>query len=107
MVGQNPLGRYATIGALAASLIAVVAAIAAHLIGPVIGALIGAPQGSIGSDAFLDNLAYVGFLVLVGGQRVTTSADATAMINGQAAKVEAAHRRLDAISAPPADGPAH
>jgi len=84
-VNASPLGKYGELAATAIALGLVFAALIAHLF----------PVLSGGNTTWLDNAALL-VLGVVLGQRQTT--------NGAAKIAEAAHKRLDLISAPPADG---
>lgn len=87
----SPLGKYQNIGAFVAALSAVFAAIAAHLVQI--------------DDGFLDNLAILGFGVLIGQRGASNEAQmiAAQKVNGQQARIEALHKRLDDLGAPAAD----
>lgn len=84
-MNASPLGRYGELAATAIALGLVFAALLAHLF----------PGLSGGDTSWLDNAALL-VLGVVLGQRQTT--------NGSAKIAEAAHKRLDLIAAPPADG---
>lgn len=97
MSNLSPLGKYATIGALATTMIAFLAMIVAHLLKL--------------EDQLLDYIGLASFSVLIGGaggiaigQQIGES-KAAAKINGLAAKVDAVHRRADAGGLPPAPIP--
>ena len=78
---MTPLGRYTEIAALIIALGVVAAAVVAHLVG-------------VPDTSFVDDVA----LICVGAIFGAKSA-----ANGYAASVVAAHHRLDAVGAPPAD----
>jgi len=80
----GPLGKYSqTVAALMASFI-IVAAVGVRIIGAFVGAIPDVP--------FLDNLALIAMGAVFG-------AAASTAVNGHT--IEAAHRRLDTIAAPP------
>lgn len=79
-MAQGPLGRYSESVAAVVALLVIAAAIAARFVGK--------------SDNFLDSLALIAIGAVFG-------ATAATHVNG--GKIEAAHRRLDIIAAPPAD----
>ena len=76
----GPLGKYSQLVAAFVALGVITAAVVAHIIGQ--------------EDAFLDSMATLAFGAVFG-------AAASTAVNGD--KIEAAHRRLDIITAPPAD----
>lgn len=82
----GPLGKYSQIVAAVLATVIILAAIATRIIAAFTGVLIQTP--------FLDNLALIAMGAVFG-------AAASTSVNGQ--KIEAAHRRLDLISAPPGD----
>lgn len=86
MHGGGPLGKYSQIVAAVLATFIIVAAISVRIIAAFTGVLLQTP--------FLDNLALIAMGAVFG-------AAASTSVNGY--KVEAAHRRLDLISAPPAD----
>ena len=92
----SPLGRYASIGALVASVAVLLSTLAVHVIVAI------TDTGHI--DPFLDELAFAAFGVLVGAGSaqiigVQLAAD---KINGLQTEVNAAHTRLDHVGAPAA-----
>jgi hypothetical protein len=89
MMTASPLGRYGEIAAAIISVGIIGAAILVHLIPPTLLGLTTPPETS-----WLDNAALIALGVVL-GQRSTT--------NGAAKIAAAAHARLDAINAPPAD----
>lgn len=94
--GNSPLGTYAAMGAFIASLLVVVVALLIHFL----NAAGIAPR----TDTFIDNLAILGFGILVGtvGMRQEAVIQAAAKINGLQHEVDAAHIRLDKQNAPQA-----
>lgn len=84
---HGPLGRYSqAVAAILATLI-IVTALALRVIGAIVGS-------GVASSPFVDNLALIAMGAVFG-------AAASTSVNG--GKIEAAHRRLDQISAPAAD----
>lgn len=92
----SPLGRYAAIGALAATLGTLTAAILYRILSLAL-------TGEAASDATLDGWAYLSLGVLFGqqlgvwGGRQEGQSAAASTINGLARKTEAAHERLDRL----------
>lgn len=85
-MNYGPLGKYSqTVAALLATFI-IVSAVTVRIISQFTGFAI--------ETAFLDNLALIAMGAVFG-------AAASTSVNGN--KIEAAHRRLDLVSAPPAD----
>lgn len=78
--GNGPLGRYSTGVAAFIAVVLVVSCIALRVVGI--------------RDPFIDNLALIAIGAVFG-------ASAATHVNG--GRIEAAHRRLDIIAAPPAD----
>lgn len=102
MIVQSPFGRYAPLAAAVAALAILATALLPRVLAGFSG--VGATP-----DPFVDNLAFLAVGVLF-GQQVGLSAgreqgvmEATAKINGLQREVAAAHHRLDAAGAPPAD----
>lgn len=85
-MNYGPLGKYSqAVAALLATFI-IIAAVATRIITQITGIPVESP--------FLDNLALIAMGAVFG-------AAASTSVNGN--KIEAAHRRLDLVSAPPAD----
>lgn len=88
---MGPLGRYAALGALAAAILTIGAAIAYRFVYP----------GS--TDPTLDGWAYLSLGVVLGtvggvyGGREEGQSAAVRTINGLGSKVDALHRRVDAV----------
>lgn len=83
---HGPLGKYSQIVAAVLASFIIISAVATRIIGAFTGVLIATP--------FLDNLALIAMGAVFG-------AAASTAVNGNA--IQAAHRRLDEIAAPPAD----
>lgn len=97
MTSGSPLGQYAALGAFIASLGAVFAAILLRVLTVIF-------QGQVIADSFLDNLAILGFGVLIGtiGIQNTATQMAARQLNGTQEQLAAIHARLDAVNVPPA-----
>lgn len=83
---HGPLGRYSQAVAAVLATIIIVSAIAVRVIGVFVG--------NIAPTPFLDNLALIAMGAVFGASAATS-------VNGGA--IQAAHRRLDEIAAPPAN----
>lgn len=83
---HGPLGKYSQAVAAVLASIIVLASVGLRVYGAVVGANISSP--------FLDNIALMALGAVFGASAATS-------VNG--GKIEAAHRRLDQIAAPPAD----
>ena len=94
---NNPLGQYATAGAFIAAVGVLVASIMLHVLYAV--------NVAHNTDAFLDQLAFAAFGVLVGlgGANVMATQQAANKVNGLQKEVDAAHTRLDKAGAPAAN----
>ncbi len=82
----GPLGKYSQAVAAILATFIIVAAVSVRIVGAFVGEVPPVP--------FLDNLALIAMGAVFG-------AAASTAVNGT--KIEAAHRRLDLISAPPSD----
>lgn len=85
-MNYGPLGKYSQAVAASLATFIIIAAVATRIITQFTGVHIESP--------FLDNLALIAMGAVFG-------AAASTSVNGN--KIEAAHRRLDLVSAPPAD----
>ena len=85
-VNHGPLGKYSQMVAAGLATFIIVAAVTVRILAQFTGVHIESP--------FLDNLALIAMGAVFG-------AAASTSVNGN--KIEAAHRRLDLVSAPPAD----
>lgn len=93
---SNPLGRYANIGALIASLFVLAVNVLVHAAAAV--------TGIVNTDPFLDNITILAFGVLIGqvGAHGEAVMVASQKVNGWHAEIVAANARLDRIGAPAA-----
>jgi hypothetical protein len=82
----GPLGKYSQAVAAVLATIIIVAAIGVRIVGAFVG--------NIPPTPFLDNIALIAMGAVFGASAATA-------VNGNA--IQAAHRRLDEIAAPPAD----
>lgn len=82
----GPLGKYSQAVAAVMATVLILSAVAVRIIGAIQGTAIAVP--------FIDNAAWVALGAVFG-------AAATTSVNGGA--IEAAHRRLDQLAAPPSD----
>lgn len=85
-MNHGPLGKYSQAVAAILATVIIVSAIALRIIAAITGVPIPSP--------FLDNLALIAMGAVFGASAATA-------VNGNA--IQAAHRRLDEIAAPPAD----
>lgn len=94
----NPLGKYTEVVTAGISVFVIVAAVVMHGIENVVGVDF--------DTAFVDGIALIAVGVLFGGRAVANGAkQAIQEPFHQAIQIaESAHRRLDGIQAPPADG---
>lgn len=86
-MSHGPLGKYSQMVAAVLATFIVVAAVAMRIIGVFV-------TGTVFSVPFIDNAAWVALGAVFGASAATS-------VNGN--QIQAAHRRLDQISAPPAD----